>query len=162
MRKKDPSIAKRNAEIVRLYRDEGLSMKTLAHTYGVSVDTIKAVLRPANVKAARGRGGVRRLDTLKPITPLHLQIGVRLDAHRVFVRHLSVSQFSAGMKMSIQRLRRGELGAYDFTLSELMRIAELLGVSLPQLVTFKDLVHEQPATKGTARKLREVASCVLQ
>ena len=122
------------ARVLRLYQ-AGNSVAAVARLMGVQTQYVSKILTGAGITRARARTGPARLEELQDFGPLHRQIGNRLrQAYRVD-RDLRVSEIATLLGMSCTNVTNSGDAAYDFRLSELRRIAEYLGVPLPELVT---------------------------
>jgi len=83
----------------------------------------------------RRSGGFARLSTGKAVSQLHQAVGVRLNNFRTIKSDLSVYEFCQRYEFSNHiRIRQMEMGQHDFSLSELMRISEITGHELEELV----------------------------
>lgn len=147
MPKKNPKVAERNAAIIHrwLTADPQPTVLELATEHGLDPGSIRNLLSKAGAKSRRGPGCPSGAQSPKaftkkpPLSRLHHQIGVKVDAQRNFAARAKVIDIGEALRMSSSRLRAAELGCHDFTLSELQRISEWLKVPLPQLVTEVDL-----------------------
>jgi hypothetical protein len=149
MKRADPRIAERNRQIVELYTDpvNPLPPSAIAVRFGIGLATVRHILSTAKVRAPedgrsrfRGKRNNLNLKHARPITSLHQQIGVKLDSYRSFTLRQTVDNMAVELGIANKRLRAMELGAYDPTLTELMKFAKLLGVTLQELVTETDRV----------------------
>lgn len=79
------------------------------------------------------RGEIRHED-VKPLSDLHRRVGYRLNFYRDITAGLTPEQFCGVHNYFSPRiLRQMELGAFDFTLTDLKRIGEVLDKSLSDL-----------------------------
>lgn len=92
------------------------------------------------------RGEVKHED-LKPISDLHRRVGYRLNYYRDITEGKSPEQFCALYDYFSPRiLRQMELGAFDFTLTDLAIIGDVLGRSLPELIAPIDTGAKCPSS----------------
>jgi hypothetical protein len=93
------------------------------------------------------KGGFKKHHEQPKISPLHVSIGIRLSNFRNIVKKMGVQQFCDHYDFSNHsRLSAQELGIRDFTLVELQRLAEIMGVPIEELMkTFSDNIYKRPA-----------------
>lgn len=83
----------------------------------------------------RRPGGFKPLKSTDPVSQIHLAVGVRLNNFRQIKIELSPADFCRRYQFANPiRLRQMELGQYDFSLSELQRIAAILKIPTEELV----------------------------
>lgn len=72
----------------------------------------------------------------KPASSLHVRVGARLGQHRIMTEKVEQpGEFASRHKFANQQLLRAmEQGLHDFTLSELIRIAEIIGCEVHALL----------------------------
>lgn len=127
-----------NVKLVDLFY-EGHSVAELAKTYGRSVSTINKLVQLDKVQnGPRERQSKPRdprvLIDKKSLSNRHAWIGSRLAAYRA--RH-NLTPSAMGLKLSVSRVKvtEMEIGAYDFTLTDVDRIAKLLDCSSESLLS---------------------------
>lgn len=127
-----PLIAKRNEEIILTYEnDTQVTFQYLAQKHGISVRSIKQILRNAGVTLRREPFGRPSLLRLKPLSKGHIWLGHRLDIYMA-THHDSMQEFARKVNISTHRLGLARYGAHDFTLSELQSLCSVLKISLPR------------------------------
>ncbi|RWB08731.1 MAG: XRE family transcriptional regulator [Mesorhizobium sp.] len=110
-----------------------LSYAELARKYGRSRDTIIKLARLHNVlRRVPIAKGARRAVDMKELSPQHKALGTRLT---IFRENRNYSEAAAIIGVSRHVLKYMELGCYDFTLTQLNRISELLGASFVEMTT---------------------------
>ncbi|MBL4766380.1 MAG: hypothetical protein JKY94_01455 [Rhodobacteraceae bacterium] len=115
-------------------------MKYLATKFGLSVSSIRRILKNAEIEVRREPHGRPALLNLKPISQGHIWVGTKLDTY--LMRHSSMQELSVKIGMSTHQISLARFGTYDFTLSDLQRINKVLNVDLSaKLVEGEDLVH---------------------
>lgn len=142
-------LEQRNKEIAAA-AEAGASLSALTSMYGMSKDGIRNVLRKEGIKLqrqSRPRRGAdpRTLDGAKALSTLHRQIGVRLDSWATFEFEGSQTEAALEINMSAMRFGLAKLGAYDYTLTDLQRIAGKLGMPVSELASLTPPpIAEQP------------------
>jgi hypothetical protein len=133
------------AEVKRLFLVEGLSSREITDKLGgrVAYTSVKTYI--AQIVGEAKNNGVhipprrnkREPRRTKPISPLHLRVGIALMQDRI-LKHASMppSEYAQmhelGNRGTIPLM---EKGVYEFTLGELQRIATAIGKSVPELLT---------------------------
>lgn len=83
----------------------------------------------------RRSGGFKPLKSTDALSQTHLSIGARLNNFRVIKNNLHTAEFCHRYQFAnVIRLRQMEMGQYDFTLSELQRVSEILNLPMEELV----------------------------
>jgi hypothetical protein len=130
------SLVSRDAQICDLWLNQGKSVNYIGRLYGLKPCSVQAVIDRAGLsKAPRTPTSSRKFADQKVISSLHAQIGHDINHARNFKLKQSVAEFADAMRISRMRLRKIEIGIEDATLSELLRIAEAIGVSFETLTT---------------------------
>lgn len=145
-------------EIRRMFLDEGKTRREIFEALDnrLSLPTVRSyvtlVIREAREKgldipkSCYGNRGSRSFAEQDPISQVHIRVGARLAFFRSQV-NLGPQKFADhyhwGNKIS---LRRMELGQYDFTLTELSRIAKILGTDLSNLLEARTVNITPPKT----------------
>lgn len=132
------AVAERNTKIVTeakaMLNDLGeVDVVSLMDKFGISNQTIKRVLDLAGIVVRRKRGPNRTIGT-PPISTIHDQIGRDILEYRFFRASGRKDQVANDLGISVIRLSQMEKGIYDPTLSDLIKVAKCLGVSLSQLL----------------------------
>lgn len=145
-RKKDPLYEKRNKDIAHRCLVLGESDSTIAQAWGMEEHTVRALRRRQGIKSSSDDAKDQQVNkrahaNMKPLSPLHQQIGVKLDSFRNFVVRETPTQFAFRMRITRMRLRKMELGAWDFTLSDLQKIAEVTKTPLLDLLKQHNAIH---------------------
>lgn len=83
----------------------------------------------------KSKGGYGSLQSSVSLSPMHRAIGVRLNLFRtVTLGDVPVRKFSETYQFANPiRIRQMEAGLYDFRVSEVIRIAEIIGMSVEDL-----------------------------
>lgn len=130
---KSPSllIEARNQRIIDTYlNDTQVTLRYLAKEIGLSVSTIRTILQKAKIEVRKERLGRPSLMEMKPLSPGHVWIGAKLDSY--LLKHSSMQELSAKIKLSTHQIGIARFGAYDFKLSDLQRISTVLALDLPR------------------------------
>jgi hypothetical protein len=134
-------------EIKRLLIEESLSQSEIVKRYShtLSAWQVKRLIQEAyeDVKKTRPEFQMRRapsgfkpLGATKTLSQMHLAIGVRLNNHRRVEMDMQPMEYCSKFNFSNHiRLRKMETGQYDFSLSEMQRISEIVGIPMEELVT---------------------------
>lgn len=135
-----PAIKQRNAAIVKKWVDEGVGVKALSDEFGPSPQGIRAILRDAGVRSTRKRGspsGAEHPAAIydKPvISQLHVKAGMKFNYYVWRITKESITDVAVKLGLSERLLSLFRLGLGDPTLSQLMRIANYMGVELRELI----------------------------
>jgi hypothetical protein len=133
-------------EIKRLLFEENLSKAEIVRRYRhtLSAWQVKDLIRTAleqlkethpQFEMRQGQSGFAALGDSKTLSQMHLAIGVRLNNHRRAQMDMRPMEYCSKFQFSNHiRLRKMETGQYDFSLSEMQRIAEIIGVPMEELV----------------------------
>jgi DNA-binding XRE family transcriptional regulator len=110
-----------------------LSYEEIAKKYGRARDTVIKLARLHNLIGNRAvsRNGPRKMADLKPLSREHRTVGVRLTLYRGTRSYTEVAQ---ELNVSRHCLKAMEIGAHDFTLSQMIKISELIGMSINDVV----------------------------
>ncbi|WP_036281429.1 hypothetical protein [Methylocystis sp. ATCC 49242] len=83
----------------------------------------------------RRGGGFKPLGNTPAISQAHLSVGVRLNTFRQTKQDLQPAEFCKKYSFANHiRIRQMELGQYDFSLTELQRIASIIEIPVEELV----------------------------
>jgi hypothetical protein len=110
-----------------------LSYAEIGRKYGRARDTIIKLKNHYNVtrKNPPENYGQRKPDTLSSLSDQHRALGSRLT---VFRANKTYSQVGDLLGVSRHIVKLMELGAHDFTLNQLMRISDVLGMEISQMI----------------------------
>ncbi len=137
-RKKNPFYQKRDQDVRYRCQVLGESDGDIAAAWGMSEHSLRSLRRRLGIrptKTGTSKSGAKRNHRLMvPLSQIHHQIGVKLDLHRATVAKQPALEFAHKMRVSSMRLRKMELGTWDFTLSDLIKISGMLGLPLEELV----------------------------
>lgn len=137
------NVAQIYASIVEEFFEDGISVKALSAKYGRSESSINKHLaiyqarHEAEFGARRERKkkpiDPRSFDGMRSLTFRHGQIG--LFIHRFRTEHdLSPTSFGMMIQESRITVRKMEQGAYDFTLCQIEKLADVMKVPFDALV----------------------------
>jgi plasmid maintenance system antidote protein VapI len=129
------SFEERDLAVLNAWILENKSVGDIARQFGLEPQSVGKILKKNGVK--RERRPSKKYADMRPISPIHAQIGFELNAYRSMRNKLSASQMALKLGMSRLRLRKLELGIDECTLTELLRISQLLGVSVEKLTTIR-------------------------
>ena len=111
-----------------------LSMKEIGVKYGRSPDTIRKLKKFYNLTRKlppRKRGQSKASEAIS-MSPYHRALGSRLTVYR---GNKTLTDVSTKLGTSRYVTKMMELGAHDFTLRELIRISEIMGQPIQDLIT---------------------------
>lgn len=135
-----PAIKERNAAICKEWQSGKIGPKALADKYGVSPQTIRIVLRDSGERSTRKGGcpgGVEHPAAIydKPtLSQLHVHAGARFNDYVWRVTKERITDVAVQLNISSQLLNLFRLGLGDPTMSQLMRIADYMGVHVRDLI----------------------------
>lgn len=87
------------------------------------------------INLPKSKTGEIRHEDLKPISDLHRRVGYRLNFYRSITEGKTPEQFCGLYDYFSPRiLRQMELGAFDFTLTDLTVISDVLGLTIAELI----------------------------
>lgn len=122
---------------IRDHFEQGLSYSEIAQKYGRNQSTIaKLLARERKRRAANGeplgrkprnRPDPRAFANLTRLSPTHARVGARLNYYRTVTKQLTPTALGDLLSVSRSLIGKMEAGAHDFTLTELWKIAQLLG-----------------------------------
>lgn len=123
-----------------------LSYAEIGKKYGRARDTIIKLKHHYNVtrKNPPANYGQRKPETLVSLSEQHRALGSRLTVYRA---NKTYSQVGEVLGVSRHIVKLMELGAHDFTLNQLMRISEVLGMEINQMIAPIALVGRMPIMK---------------
>ncbi len=133
----NPNVTRRNCALLDAYQlNPRQTYEDIGRKFGVSTTTVYLVLRAGGAISQTNRKERVPLAAQRPLSNLHALLGLELSR---FLRENrsdeSVTEEGLSMKMSAVRLGAAKRGLADFTLSELLMISDVLGTSLPELIT---------------------------
>ena len=77
----------------------------------------------------------KKFSTRSVKSIIHRSIGIRLNSFRTLTKSYSCSEFCSEFNIANHyRIREMELGFYDFSLSELQQLSEIMSISIGQLL----------------------------
>lgn len=122
---------------------ENASFAEIGKRYGRDAYTIWRLARENGIRKKSAKGGRPRLDELKPLSEVHQKIGLRLYMKRGPLTFTEVGEQLGVTRAVVQTM---EIGAHDFTLSQLLTISDYCGIDL------QTLLSAPPTTAVTLRK----------
>lgn len=132
-----------NAQIIEAFFEEGMSIAALMAKYGRSESTINKMLAAYQRAHAAENDGRKRERTKKPTDPRPLvekrsisfiHFSISLHISRYMNEHeLKPTTFGLLIGKSRVQVSAMQIGAYDFTITDLQRLSEVLGIPYEQL-----------------------------
>ena len=104
-----------------------LSYQEIADRYGRSRSTVIALAREHNVARLNGKKGSAKTALSKE----HVALGLKISLHR---DTQSYSEMGEELGVSRHVVRMMELGYHDFTLTQLIKLSNIMGQNLDQLI----------------------------
>lgn len=129
-----------NATLVERYFELGESPASIARTAGRSVSMVtKLVKDHVKTHGPRERKRIARMDprlmsSKTSLSPKHLSIGMRI-ARYMAERDMSATSFGMSIPASRSVVNNMIAGAHDFTIIDLYKLSEVLGISFSDLVS---------------------------
>lgn len=110
-----------------------MSYDEIARKYGRSTMAVMKLRERANIIRAKPnmRRGPRKFEEARSLSSHHRAVGSRLTIARA---NTPVRDFADRLGVSVYVLRAMELGIHDYTLSELLRISDLVGRTMEDLI----------------------------
>ena len=142
----DTGIADRNLRMIDDYRNNrNQSYKELGARYGVGPHTarnaIVGAIKDGTLEEQGRKARLKRGDR-RSISNLHVAIGHLLDKHcndrilnRSIDHQITLTQVGADLGFVGQSFNDARLGLYDLTLTQLVKAAEWMGLSLPEMIS---------------------------
>ncbi len=144
----DPRASTTFDEVYDLFIRQGKTRGEIRDLMGhrISLTTIRDYIsRAINEAKAKGDsvpmrskhgGGFKPLTDSKSLSSIHATIGIKVSRYRETVMKQTCKEFCAAFSFgSWIRLRQIENGVHDLSLREVQRIAEILNMSVQDLVT---------------------------
>jgi hypothetical protein len=133
------------SEVKRLFLDEDLSAREITDRLGgrIAYASVRTYIVQIVVEAKKNGTPIdtprnkRAPRPTKPISPMHLRVGIALMQDRI-LKHSSMppseyaQMLAVGNRMTLPLMERG---MYEFNLGELQRIAATLGKTISELLT---------------------------
>ena len=110
------------------------SLPQIAVDVGLTDRTLRDIMEKYGVKSIKKQYRRSRASR-EPFSILHQQIGAKLNMYRELTMKEAPKPFAGKMGIASSKLRDMELGYHNFTLSELVKIAEMIGMPLGRLTT---------------------------
>ncbi|AKU43603.1 transcriptional regulator [Caulobacter phage Seuss] len=117
----------------------GGSPETVAAKYGRHVSTLWKAIReerirnPDRTRTGGRQRGPKTMADKSTISPLHISVGLKIAKYRA-VNEITVSDLGQAIDVSRVRIRTMEVGAHDFTLTELVNLSHVLKIPLEELI----------------------------
>ena len=128
-------------ECLKDLQDTSLSYRELAAKYKRSIDTVTKLKRRFDVeRPARAKSGPPSLNSIAPLSPGHLALGIRLNVYRGSKSYTEIGDMIGASRAAVRHMERG---IYEVTLTHLMAISKMLGVEIPDLL----VPHRTPTVK---------------
>ena len=135
-------------DIYSLHIHDGLTTAQIIAKYNgrLSLHTVRSYITQV-IKDAKTRGdqipmrkshggGFKSFTEQKPLSPMHSTIGIKLSRFRETQLKVTCKEFCETYSFaSWIKLRQIELGVYELSLREIQRVAEILGITVQELLT---------------------------
>jgi hypothetical protein len=120
----------------------GASYGWLATKYGRSYSTISKMVGQAQKLGRqrvvdldnRRRGGRKAFSEQSAISPMHRNVGVKLNFYREVQHDMNYEELGAKLGLNRLVVRKMELGIHDFTLSQIDAVSKLLDKPITELM----------------------------
>ena len=126
-------------KVVDLYFDEGHSINCLAKDFGYSASSVSKQIAAEKVKnpdrqRLKQPKDSRRHTEKKSLSQVHFQIGLAVSLYRS-ERQYNPTGFGNLVGMSRTKVRNIEIGCHDLTLTEIIVLARVMGMTFDDLVS---------------------------
>lgn len=124
----------RNRNIAQDYL-KGLNARELKDKYGVSIPLVYKVLAEQGATGPNAPERNKDLEKSRVLSKAHVKLGLRLYEHRQFT--VGETRISAALTFNwtSKKIALVEKGETELTLMELIKMANYMRLSLPELVT---------------------------
>lgn len=124
-----------------------LSYEEIGAKYGRSRDTVIKLKNRFDVvrRVPQSRMGPKKTVDMKPLSPQHRTLGIRLTLHR---GDRSYTDVARELNVSRHVVKMMEIGAHDFTLTQLLKLSEQLGRTINELITSMQVTSVPLRQKG--------------
>ena len=126
------ALEERNSRICDRYLKDGETAESLAIDSGLSVASVRVLLRDGGALKA-GRPKVFRTDAEKVLSSVHARLGGILSHHRAFTRGIDRRMAADELNWSMQRVASVEKGVYNLTLIDLIDLARFLDKPIEEI-----------------------------
>ncbi|WP_454287299.1 hypothetical protein [Rhizobium arsenicireducens] len=119
-----------------------MTVSEIGLKYGRSPRTIERLLYQSKIVRLNPnkRRGPKRRENMLPVSRQHHAIGIRLNMYRA---NVGVREFANRIGVSVPVLMSMEVGQHDFKLSQLLKICEVTGLVLGDLMrTFESNIYQ--------------------
>jgi DNA-binding XRE family transcriptional regulator len=117
-------------QAIDLLKTTTLSYNQIATRVGRGRDAVVRLCRIHAIERPNKPVGPVKMTEMNKLSPQHIALGLKLSRYR---NDISASEMAKRLGVSRYVLRTMEFGLHDFTLTQLLRISELLGLTLDQL-----------------------------
>lgn len=124
-----------------------LTIEEIARKYNRSPYTVQKLQKMHKIKRLLPPNptGPQPLSEEKPISDAHRRIGIKLSLYRGQRTQMALAE---ELGLSYYRLARMELGAHDFTLSEIQKLKTALQLNYDELVAPPQKVIDKLRNRG--------------
>lgn len=133
MNENEQSLSDRVAHLINVQK---LSVREAAAAVGRDPQTIKKLIARDGLRlAANGdRGGRRPMTSYPILSEQHRALGIRMNNHRELTQKWNLDEMARFLGLNRLTVQRMEAGRWDFTLSQLNKIRDMLGLDLPAAI----------------------------
>ena len=110
-----------------------LSLSAIGAKYGRNKATIYKMMKNSGIvrPEEKARSGPTPVAGIKPISPQHRAVGIRLTIHR---GGRTFTEVGDELNLSRHMVKRMELGIWDFSLSQLIDVSGLLQMPIEKML----------------------------
>lgn len=116
-------IKEKTVEKVKGYWEEGKTVSAIASLCGISRTSVYEVLKENNLYEKRER--VSKIKE-RPLTRFHELLGHKISWERTFIKKAKIKDMADELGISPSRLAAMEAGICDPTISDLVKLSELV------------------------------------
>ena len=121
----------RDADLCKMYTDNlEVSLADLAENSGLGRQRIRRILRAGGVTIRPEPRGLNKLHEMYPLSPGHVHVGQQINFY--LLDHPGLMLLAEKVKISKTKLSYGREGKHDFTMAELQRLNDVVGLGLPK------------------------------
>ncbi len=112
-------------------KESELSFREIGIKYGRNTQTVRRLARDNGITRPPKTSGPKPLADIPSLSTSHRRLGMKITLNRGIKNHTDMAEM-LGVSRKIYALM--EIGAHDFTMTQLLVISEFLGESIDNLI----------------------------